>query len=80
MIGASIDAVEPFGAGQRYFFYVYIVLSFVLLWLSTVTRPWKLQLVPSLVLVSAALLVWLRTRDFDGLRLHGALRSTGDPN
>jgi hypothetical protein len=56
MIGTSIDALGPFGSGQRYFFYPYIILSFVLLWLSAVIRPWKLQLVPSLVLVSALLL------------------------
>jgi hypothetical protein len=56
MIGVSIDALEPFGSGQRYFFYAYIMLSFVLLWLATVAGSWLLQLAPSLVLVSALLL------------------------
>jgi hypothetical protein len=56
MIGSSINALEPFGSGQRYFFYAYIMLNFVLLWLAAVTRPWLLPLAPRLVLVSALLL------------------------
>jgi len=56
MIGVSIDALEPFGSGQRYFFYAYIMLSFVLLWLATAAGSWLLQLASSLVLVSALLL------------------------
>jgi hypothetical protein len=56
MIGASIDSLEPFGSGQRYFFYVFILLSFALLWLAAVTKPRLLQLAPSLILASALLL------------------------
>src|SRR5262245_35094429 len=49
VVGAP-DAHRNFRAGQRYFFYAYIMLSFVLLWLAAVTRPWLLPLAPSLLL------------------------------
>src|SRR5262249_10985438 len=62
----SIDTLEPFGSDQRYFFYAYIMLSFVLLWLAAVTGPWLLPLAPSLVhlVLASALLLSLRSEWF----------------
>src|SRR5262249_34777263 len=64
MLGTSIHVLEPFGSGQRYFFYAYIMLSFVLLWLAAVSGLWLLQLIPSLVLISVLLLSLVRAQWF----------------
>jgi hypothetical protein len=56
ILRASIEVINPYGGGSRYFFYPFILLSFSLVWLAVIMKPSTVRFAPLVILLGAVLM------------------------